>query len=180
MAVPSNQLDAMGLSDRAQGDIHPMHKDYAIRLQYQNAIIATDHPDRPCGNEIFSTAQSTSNHAARCNLPSPIVICSATILGAGPAGANIVLAPDTYYMKKEGKAWIEKYITWNNGESKDTRNMQLASSPNSYSVDEYYEYLSQTMRSCPDYTTAYFNKHTAAQNLVPLVEMSLISPTMHY
>ena len=50
MAVPSNQLDAMGLSDRIQGDVHPMHKDYAIRLQYQNAIIATDHPDRPSGN----------------------------------------------------------------------------------------------------------------------------------
>ena len=93
MAVSFNQLDAMGLSDRIQGDVHPMHKDYAIRVQYQNTIIATDHPDRPCGNEIFSTAQSTNAHAARCNLPSPIVICSATIIGAGTAGANIVLAP---------------------------------------------------------------------------------------
>ena len=180
MAVPSNQLEAMGLSDKVLGDINPMHRDYAIRLGYQNAIIATNHPDRPSGNEFFNTAQTINNHAARCNMPSLIVICSATIVGAGTAGTNIVLDPETYYMKKEGKAWIEKYLTWNNGESKDTRNMQLASSPNSYSVDEYYEYLSQTMRSCPDYTTAYFNKHTAAQNLVPLVEMSLISPTMRY
>ena len=86
MAVPANQLDAMDLSDRVQGDVHPMHKD-------QNAIIATNHPDRPTGNEIFSTAQSTNAHAARCNLPSPIVICSATIIGAGTAGANITLPP---------------------------------------------------------------------------------------
>ena len=104
MAVPSNQLDAMGLSERIQGDVHPIHKDYAIRLGYQNAIIATDHPDRPSGTEIFNTAQSTNTHAARCNLISPIIVCSATIIGAGPAGANIVLAPETYYMKKEGKA----------------------------------------------------------------------------
>ena len=107
MAVLSNQLDAMGLSERIQGDMHPMHNDYAIRLAYQNAIIATDHPDRPSGNEIFNTAQTTNNHASRCNLPSSIVICSATIVGAGPAGANIVLNPETYYIKKEGKAWIE-------------------------------------------------------------------------
>ena len=103
-----------------------MHNDYAIRLAYQNVIIATDHPDRPSRNEIFNTAQSTNTHAARCNLNSPIIVCSATIIGAGPAGSNIVLATETYYMKKEGKAWIEEYITWNDGENKDTRSMQLA------------------------------------------------------
>ena len=115
MAAPANQLDAMGLSPRVVGDVHPLHKDHATRLQYQNVIIATNHPDRPTGNEIFRSAQSTSTHSARCNMPSPIVICSATIIGAGTAGANVTLAPETYYMKKEGKAWIEQYLTWNNG-----------------------------------------------------------------
>ena len=95
MAVPSSQLEAMGLSDKVIGDISPLHTDYAIRLGYQNAIIATNHHDRPSGDEFFNTARSTNGQAARCNMISPIVICSATIVGAGTAGANVVLDPET-------------------------------------------------------------------------------------
>ena len=92
MAVPPNQLEAIG----AIGDINPSHKDYAARLGYQNAIIATNHHDRHSGIEFFNTVQPTNNHAERCNMISPIVICSATIAGAGPGGANVTLNPETY------------------------------------------------------------------------------------
>ena len=89
MAAPSNQLEAMGLSDKVIGDINPMHRDYGTRLGYQNAILATNHHDRPSEpGEFFNTAQTANNHAARCNLPSPIVVCSATIVGGGTARAG--------------------------------------------------------------------------------------------
>ena len=110
----------MGLSPPAMGDVVVPHTGYANRLIYQNAVIATNHPDRPSGADLFNTAIATSNTAARCNMPCPMVTCSATIIGGGTAGANVTLAPETYYMKKEGKAWIQKYLTWNQGEEKDT------------------------------------------------------------
>ena len=99
MAVSANQLDSMGLSPPAMGDVVVPHTGYANRLIYQNAVIATNHPDRPSGADLFNTAIATSNMAARCNIPCPMVTCSATIIGGETAGANVTLAPETYYMK---------------------------------------------------------------------------------
>ena len=98
MAPSARQLDAMGLSLTVNSDVIIPHKGYTQRLQYQDAVKAT-------------------NHAAR------------------PAGANKVLTGETYYMKKEGKTWIEKNLTWNKCDTKDTKNLSLASRPNSYSIN---------------------------------------------
>ena len=174
MAVSANQLDDMDLSPHAIGDQALLHGHHAQRLQAQNAIVATNHSSKPTGEKFFNTVPFTSTSAARCNMPCHMVTCSAVIVGGGTAGANLTLDPETYYMKKEGKVWIEKHLTWNNGETKDTKSLTLASPPNSYSIVNYFEYTPKSMRDTPDYTTAFFNKHTGAN---PLLTMANIDTT---
>ena len=67
--------------------------------------------------------------------------CSATIQGAGMNGADVVLTGDTYLFKKEGKVWIEKNLTWSQGQTKETKELNLASRPHGYSINNYYNYV---------------------------------------
>ena len=154
MAPSARQLDAMGLSPPAQNDEIITHS--GRRLHYQDAVKATNHAGRPTGDDLFNTTRNTNGSAARCNMPCQMITCSATIIGGGAAGANKVLTGETYYMKKEGKTWIEKNLTWNKGDNKDTKNLSLASRPNSYSINKYYEYIPTIMRNSPDYKNCVF------------------------
>ena len=74
-------------------------------------------------------------------MPINMVHCSATIQGAGINGADVVLTGDTYLFKKEGKVWIEKNLTWSQGQTKETKELNLASRPHGYSINNYYNYV---------------------------------------
>ena len=95
MAPSASQLDAMGLSPPAQNDEIITHSGFTRRLHYQEAVKATNHADRPAGDDLFNTTRNTNGSAARCNMPCQMVTCSATIIGGEPAGANVTLAPET-------------------------------------------------------------------------------------
>ena len=62
-------------------------------------------------------------------MPIGLVHCTATIPGAGANGVDVVLAGDTYILKKENKAWIEQHLTYSQGQTKDTKDLNLASRP---------------------------------------------------
>ena len=115
MAPTASQLDAMDLSPSANNDEKVTSNGYTRRMDFQKTIKTTNQADRPTGYDFFSTKVATHKSATRCNMPCQMVTCSATIIGGGTAGANITLDPETYYMKKEGKVWIEKNLTWNAG-----------------------------------------------------------------
>ena len=132
MAPSASQLDDMGLSPTVRGDEIVPSNGYARRLTLQNAIKATAHSDMPSRDDFFNTKVQVHRQAARCNMPIQIVTCSATIQGAGANGANVVLAGETYLMKKEGTEWIQKNLTWSSGQTKDTKELNLASLPDGY------------------------------------------------
>ena len=91
------------------------------------AVTANNQTYKPTGDDFFNTKVQTNKAAARCNMPCHTVTCSATVIGGGASGGNKVLTAITYYMKKEGKAWIEKYLTSSLGDTKDTKNLKMAS-----------------------------------------------------
>ena len=141
MASHASQLDAMGLSPTVVSDEIVSRNSYTRRLALQTAIKTTAQPDLPTGDDFFSTKAQVHMQAARCNIPIHIVLCSATIQGAGANGADVVLTGDTYLFKKEGKVWIEKNLTWSQGQTKETKELNLASRPDGYSINNYYNYV---------------------------------------
>ena len=49
--------------------------------------------------------------------------------------------------KKEGADWSQKYLTWSNGETKDSKHMKVASNPNTYAVPDYHNYVPVQVRN---------------------------------
>ena len=154
MAVPANQLDAMGLSQADPSDEVLSGGSFARRLALQNAVKTTNQPGLPANQDVFfATANGTQTRSARCHMPINLIHCTATISGAGAAGVDLVLAGDTYIFMKENKDWIQQNLTWSQGQTKDTRDLNLGSRPDGYSVNKYFRFIPKTVRNSIEHQT---------------------------
>ena len=158
MNVPANQLDAMGLSPWTNVDEIPTAGKYERRLALHDAVKAINQHNRPTEDIMFGHSKPGPTDAI-CHTPISLIQCTVTIPGAGVAGVDLVIPPDTYIFMKENKEWIQHHLTYSKGQTKQTQHLNVITSPEVCSISRYYSFVPKTAKENNEYITAYYNKH---------------------
>ena len=141
------QLLAMGLSSKDINDGTFINsgkwpEKAALQTAIGNSTLCVDKPE---GDELFVVAKPTTNlQLAKCNLMIPVAKVSAII----PAGnTSLVLDEEAILAKREGAEWSLEKMTWSKGDTKDSKYMKVASSPDTYADPQYFDYVPIKVRN---------------------------------
>ena len=130
------------------------------KLILHDAIIAFDQHDKPTSDELWATVQPTSAGAAKFNMIICLAKISAVVTGGGANDADKPLYEEFFIYRKEAAEWIQKYLTYSNGDTKDPKYLKLASNPNTYTITDYHSYVPiQVKNASTTYIARFFHKH---------------------
>lgn len=144
------QLLAMGLTPQdVDNDETLMNAaGWQRKREFLAAVIKSDMcKNKPSGDEFFSTTKPTVPGAAKCNIMVPIVKLTAVVVEGNEDGSNKAIPEEVILAKKEGAEWSLQNLTWSNGETKESKHMNVASNPNTYAIPEYFDYVPIQVRN---------------------------------
>lgn len=108
-----------------------------------------------------------------------MIICltkiSVVVTGGGANDADKPLNEEFFFSKNEAAEWIQRYLTYSNGDTKDAKHLKLVSNSNTYTITDYHSYVPiQVRNASATYITRFFHKHKG-DNAKLIKEMITIS-----